>query len=157
MAFRKETIRQQFTDALSPVLDSGERVVAAGYTVSGPSPWLTGALGIVLMLALGMRYYYVAVTDRRVLLMKASLLTQKPKGLALAFPVAAVKVAAVNPAGVWSNLRLQPPSGKQMRLNFHRIWREEMGQVAKAIESAGRSGGGEPSAPPTVPPPPQQT
>ena len=156
MAFRKETIRQQFSDALAPVLDPGERVVAAGYAVSGPSPWLTGALGIVLMLALGMRYFYVAVTDRRVLLMKASLMTQKPKGLALAFPVTAVKVAAVNRAGVWSNLKLQPPSGKQMRLNFHRIWREEMDQVAKAIGSGNRAGGGERSAPPIVPPPPQQ-
>lgn len=156
MAFRKETIRQQFTDALSSVLDPDERVVAAGYAVSGPSPWLTGAIGIVLMLALGMRYYYVAVTDRRVLLMKASLMTQKPKGLALAFPVTAVKVAAVNPAGVWSNLRLQPSGAKQMRLNFHRIWREEMGQVAKAIDKAGRAGGGELPTPPIVPPPPPQ-
>jgi hypothetical protein len=157
MAFKKNTIRQQFTEALGPLLEPGEQVRAGGYAVSGPSPLLTGAIGIVLMLLLGMRYYYLAVTDRRVLFMRASLFSQRPKGLAFAYPVSSVSITATTMARLWSNFRLQPPGGKPIRLNFHKIWRDEMQQVARAIESSPRSPGapaGAADVPPPPPPPP---
>ena len=155
MAFRKETIRQQFSAALATVLEPGEQVRAAGYSVSGPSPWLTGAIGIFLMLFLGMRYYYVAVTDRRVVFMKASLLTQRPKGLAFAYPLSSASVSDLTVGKVWSYLRLQPAGGKQIRLNFHKWWQEEMQQVARAIQSGARSAA-PPAAGPDIPPPPPE-
>jgi hypothetical protein len=156
VAFKKNTIRQQFTEALAPVLEPGEHVRAGAYAVSGPSPWLTGAIGIVLMLVLGMRYYYLAVTDRRVLFMRASLLSQRSKGLAFAYPVSSVSITGPTVATLWSNFRLQPPQGKPIRLNFHKIWRDEMQHVARAIQSAPRSQAapGEALEAPPPPPPP---
>jgi len=154
MAFKQTTIRGQFTEALGAVLEPGEQVRAGAYAVSGPSPWLTGAIGIVLMLVLGMRYYFLAVTDRRVLFMKASLLSQRPKGLAFAYPVSSVSITGTTVATLWSYFKLQPPEGKPIRLNFHKIWRDEMQQIARAIESAPRSQVA-PAGAVAVPPPPR--
>jgi hypothetical protein len=157
MAFKKITIRQQFTEALGPVLEPGEHVQAGAYAVSGPSPWLTGAIGIVLMLVLGMRYYYLAVTDRRVLFMRASMLSQRPKGLAFAYPVSSVSISGTTVATLWSNFKLQRPDGKPIRLNFHKIWRDEMQQVARAIGSAPRSQEAWAGAVEVPPPPPAES
>lgn len=160
MAFRKETIRQQFSEAIVSVLEPGERVTAGAYTVSGPSPWLTGLLGVVIMLLAGMRYYFVAVTDRRVILMKASMWSQRPRGVASAYPTSSVSLSDVTMAGMWSHLRFQPAGGKRIRLNFHKFWRGEMQQVVAAIQAGAATGPTgtalPPPPPPTPPPPPPQ-
>lgn len=135
MAFRKETIKRQFAEAQTEVLEPGEQVQAASLTTSGPSPWLIGAFGFLIMLLMGMRYYYILVTDRRVVFMKASLLSGRPKGLAFADPKSGVSVRDVKVAGVWSKLRYGRPDGKEMRLNFHRFWRDEMQAVVQALGS----------------------
>jgi hypothetical protein len=149
MAVRKETIKKQFDEAMSSVLEPGEQVAAGSYTISGPSPWLQGVLGFIGMLALGMRYYYVAVTDRRVLFMKASMWTQRPKGFAFADPKGSVAIHDVDPSALWSHFRYRRPDGKEIRLNFHRMWRDEMETVVRAL-------GASPTQQPTTsaPPPP---
>jgi hypothetical protein len=38
VAVRKETIKQQFIEALPPVLEPGEQVLGGAYGVSGPTP-----------------------------------------------------------------------------------------------------------------------
>ena len=106
MAVRKETIRTQFTEALGPVLEPGEQVVAGAVTQSGHSPWLTsafGALGYLIFMAFGTRLYFMAVTDRRVVLIKASILRGRPAGI---------------------------------RFNFHRKWRDELQVIVKELTSA---------------------
>src|SRR5437016_8999007 len=80
MAFRKATVKEQFGEVLSPVLEPGERVRAGVLSQSGPTPWLTGAIGIVFMLMQGVRYYFIAATDRRVLFFRASLWSVRPRG-----------------------------------------------------------------------------
>ena len=84
MAFRREKVKEQFDQAIPPVLEPGERIVAQTLCLSGPSPWLVGLIGWLLMLLAGQRYYFIAVTDRRVLFMKASMITGRPNGLAWA-------------------------------------------------------------------------
>jgi hypothetical protein len=65
MAIRKETIKQQFADALSGTLEHGERTEVSVLTVSGPSPWLTaGLFGYLGMLLTGSRWYFITLTDR---------------------------------------------------------------------------------------------
>jgi hypothetical protein len=57
MAVRKETIKQQFNEALPAVLEPGERVLGGAYGVSGPNPlWAQGLLGLAGFLIFGMRY-----------------------------------------------------------------------------------------------------
>jgi hypothetical protein len=133
MAFRKETIKRQFDEAKAAVLEPGEQVLAAGLTVSGPSPWLIGVLGWIGMLLMGMRYYYVLVTGRRVIFMKASLWSGRPKGEAFADPRDVISIGDVKYAGLWSHLKYRRPEGKEMRLNFHRFWRDEMRSVVEAL------------------------
>jgi hypothetical protein len=73
MAVRKEKVKQQFTEALAGVLEPGEHVQAGAYGPSGPNPFFAaGLFGILGMLLFGVRYYYVGVTDRRVVFMKSS-------------------------------------------------------------------------------------
>jgi hypothetical protein len=133
MAFRKEKIKQQFTEAQAAALEPGEQVQAASLTTSGPSPWLAGAFGALIMLLAGMRYYYVIVTDRRVIFMKASMWTGRPKGVAWSDPRDQVQVRDVNVAKVWSRLRYRRPEGKEIRLNFHMFWKDEFKALATAL------------------------
>jgi hypothetical protein len=144
MAFRRETIKRQFGEARQAFLEPGEQGVAEAFTISGPSPWLMGVLGVIVMLILGQRYYFVTVTDRRVLFMKASLMTGRPKGLAWADPRSTVTLEDVTEGKLWSRLFYLRPGVKKLRLNFHRIWRDDMNAVVNALRV------------PTSPPPPPQ-
>jgi hypothetical protein len=80
-----------------------------------------------------MRGYYVAVTDRRVILIRATLWRSRPAGLAFAEPLAGVEVTHVKSRVVWSSLRYRRPDGKRMRLNFHRVWRNDMRAVMASL------------------------
>ena len=143
MAVRKETVKKQFAQAQAALLEPGERAIAGSYALSGPTPWLMSGVGVLIMWSLGMRSIYIAVTDRRVLFMRASFLTGRPKGLDFADPRAGSSVSDMKSARVWSHLRYHRPGGETIRLNFNRVWRDEMQSVADAL------------AAPSVPPPPQ--
>ena len=84
MAVRKDTIKQQFIEALPPVLEPGEQVLGGARGVSGPNPlWAQGLLGLAGFLIFGMRYYYVALTDRRLIFLNALVLDLAPQGVRL--------------------------------------------------------------------------
>jgi hypothetical protein len=149
MAVRKETIKQQFAEALPAVLEPGEQVQAGAYLVSGPSPmWVAGLLGLVGMLLFNVRYYYLAVTDRRVIFYAASFWSSRPKGLAWADPRGSVSMSDVVTGKLWNHLLFSRPGAeKPLRLNFHAFWREEMKGVVAAL-----SGSPLPPPPPTPSP-----
>ena len=159
MAVRRETVRKQFTEALQPLLEPGEQPLAGAWCASGPSPlWLSGLFGYLGMLVAGVRYYFVWVTDRRVIFMKASMVSSRPKGVAWSDLRSAASVTEVKPAATWSWFKYhRPAGGKPIRLNFPRPWREDFATMTAAL------GGGtvapEPTAgtapPGDVPPPPQ--
>jgi hypothetical protein len=147
MAFRREKIKQQFDAALPAVMEPGEQIQAQTLSQSGPSPWLAGLIGWLVMLLVGARYYFIAVTDRRVLFMKASLLTGRPKGLAWADPREAVVVHDVNlNHAVWSKFRYRRPDGKDLRINIHRYWRDD-GRAVAALLTGQAQQPGAPTAP----------
>ena len=65
MAVRRDTVRKQFEDAVQPMLEPGEHLVAGAWCASGPSPlWVQGLFGLVGMVIANVRYYFVWVTDR---------------------------------------------------------------------------------------------
>jgi hypothetical protein len=139
VAVRKETIKKQFMDALPSMLEPGEQVRAGVYAVSGPNPMLSqGLLGLVGMLLFGIRWYFVAVTDRRVLFVKASLLSGRPTRLGWADPRGGATISDVKmTASLWSHMRYGSPSRpKPLRLNVHRWWQDEGRQVASALGAA---------------------
>jgi hypothetical protein len=147
MAVRKETVREQYTEAVRPLLEPGEQPVVGAYGASGPNPlWLSGLFGLIGMLVAGVRYYFVWVTDRRVIFMKGSMWSARPKGFAWSDRRSDVSVSDVTPASTWSWLRYHlPGGGKTIRLNFARPWRDEVKQMGDALAG---------SAPATPPPPP---
>jgi hypothetical protein len=132
MAVRKETIKKQLDEALPSMLEPGEKVEAGVNTIVGPSPWLsTGLLGLIGQFLI--KYYYVVVTDRRVLFVRMSRLSMRPLDLASAAPLSSVSVTQYKPASLWSVLKIDTGAGKEMRLNVHRIWRDELEPVAAAL------------------------
>lgn len=159
MAVRRETVRKQFEDAVQPSLEAGEQLVAGAYGASGPNPlWLTGLFGLIGMLVAGVRYYFVWVTDRRVIFMGASMMTARPKGsVAWSDPRSSVSISDVTPAATWSWFRYQrPEAAKPLRMNFPRPWREDFAQMTQALSGTAPSTPSAPAppAPPPAPPPP---
>jgi hypothetical protein len=136
MAVRKETVKKQFLEAMPSMLESGEQMQAGVYAVSGPNPFLAqGLFGLVGMLLFGVRWYFVAVTERRVLFIKASMMSGRPNGLAWADPRAGVTLSDVDlTASVWGHFRYTSPSHpKPLRMNVHRWWLDEGREVAGAL------------------------
>src|ERR1051325_10095316 len=103
MAVRKDTVKRQFGEFLANgSLEPGERFVAGVLTQSGPTPWLTGAIGVVV----GMRWYFLAVTDRRLIGVRASLWTTRPTAVEWAVPLGSGMLSDVDAdAKLWSHLK----------------------------------------------------
>jgi hypothetical protein len=160
VAVRKETIKKQFMEAVPAVLEPAERIVAGTFCVSGPSPWLMGVIGVLVMLLLGQRYYFIFLTDRRVIFMKASLMTSRPKGLAWADPVGQQAISDANlDAKLWGHAMYNRPGVKALRLNFHAFWKQEARALVALLPVAGTAQAvpqqmPEQVAPPPPPPPP---
>jgi len=168
MAVRKETIKKQFAQALPVVLEPGEQVLGGAYCVSGPNPlWSQGLFGLLGYLIFGMRYYYVAVTERRVVFMKASIWSSRPQGLAWADPRGSVTISDLQTdAKLWNWCRYSGPTTQNLRLNFHAFWRDETKSMGDLLADrivgprlGDRAAGAQPPPPPTdgsppAPPPP---
>lgn len=153
MAVRRDTVRKQFEEAVQPLLEPGEQLVAGSYGASGPNPlWLSGLFGFIGMIIAGVRYYFVWVTDRRVIFMGASMMTARPKGgMVWADQRAAVSVSDVTPAATWSWFRYhRPAGGKPIRMNFPRFWREDFTAMTSALGGSAfpPAGAAAPPAPP---------
>jgi hypothetical protein len=153
MAFRKATVQRQFSETISAVLERGERIEAGVLSQSGPTPWLMGAIGVLVMLLTGMRYYFIAVTDRRVLFFAASLMTVKPRELAWADPRGAGTVSDIDAdAALWSHFKYaRPGESRVTRFNVHRVWRDEMRGLLTAMTTPTTTPIPAPPAPPSVP------
>jgi hypothetical protein len=119
----KETINQRFDQVIASLLEPGEHPVAGAVAMSGLSPWLVGPLT--------QKKYFMEVTDRRVLFIKASRVKLHDQGLAWADPLDAVQVHDVEWQHAWSKLGYRRPNGEDIRLRIQFDWREE-GQAAVA-------------------------
>lgn len=141
MAIRKEAVKKQFEEVVGTILQPGEGVVAGAYTVTGSPLFASGLFGLLGILLAGTRYYWMTVTDRRVLFLGASMMSSRPKGgIKLEDGRSTVRVENATPRATWSTMRYVRPQGKPMKLNFARPWREEMQAIATAL--------GTPSVPP---------
>jgi hypothetical protein len=148
MAIRKEKIKEQFNAVIPAALEPGEQVLAGTYCQTGPSPWLQGGIGLLIMLLMGAKWFYIVVTDRRLLWFRASMWTQRPKGGAPEADLrSAVQIHDVDVDNViWSKFRVQRQGGKDVRVNVHRFWREEVQQMVGVL-----TGGAQQTLPPPVP------
>jgi len=164
VAVRKETIKQQFNEALPAVLEPGERVLGGAYGVSGPNPlWAQGLLGLAGFLIFGMRYYYyyVALTDRRLICMSASFWSSRPKGFAWSDPRNSITISHLQTDNkLWNWGKISSPTKQNLRMNFHAFWRPELKAMGDVLAdrivgprlAPGAAGDPAPSAPQTPPP-----
>ncbi|MFL5798132.1 MAG: hypothetical protein ACJ77A_09390 [Actinomycetota bacterium] len=153
MAFRKEKIKAQYEAVVQPALEPGEQVLAGTYCQTGPSPWLQGGVGLLIMLLMGAKWYYLVVTDRRLLWFRASMWSARPKGGVEADPRSGIQIHDVDVDNViWSKFRVQRPTGKDVRVNVHRIWRDEVQHLIAALTGQGTPQPVQPPAPAVQPP-----
>lgn len=96
-------IRKKVSKNVEPHLEPGETLQAAFLAQGGINPWWVILTGYLLFFWLA-KYVIVAVTDRRILLFKASALaTTKPKELLGTFP----RETRFGPiSGVWGKIEL---------------------------------------------------
>jgi hypothetical protein len=135
-----EKSTKKVLDAVQRELEPGEQVqtcLASGQT--GPSPWF--AL-ITYLMYFWIRVVGVVVTDRRVMIVKRSLLTTRVKGVETAFARSGVAVTDWHAANLWSRLVLSTPTGG-LKLNVHRMYRDQAQALVAAL-----------AQPPVAPPQP---
>jgi hypothetical protein len=132
MGSRRDGIRKLFEEARAPYLENEESIVAEGLAMSGPHPWLASAVILIARVFGRSQLYYVTVTGRRVLFMKATLIG-RPKGFAWADARATVAISDVTPGRMWSHLNYQRPGAKRLRLNFGPMWRADMDAIVAAL------------------------
>ena len=86
-----------------------------------------GPVGLAGFLIFGMRYYYVALTDRRLIFLNASFWTSRPKGFAWADPRDSITISDLQTDNkLWNWGKISSPTKQNLRMNFHAFWRPEL-------------------------------
>jgi hypothetical protein len=132
MAVRKETIKKQANEMVAQALQPGEQIVSGVYSITGPSPWLMNQLGLIGQFFVD--YYYIAVTQQQVIFVKMNRVSNRPKEIAFTAPLQAVQITDYRRNAMWSSFRYNvPTAAKPLRLNVHRIWRQELDALVGAF------------------------
>ncbi|MBC3842653.1 hypothetical protein GXW82_28165 [Streptacidiphilus sp. 4-A2] len=146
MAIRRAKQKQQVIEKLSQVAPAGETFIACVHVETGPSPWLNAIfdeipfLGLIVQLTRKM--YFLTLTNTSVVVNSAGRFSNRPGDVVVVFPRQAFPVSNINRAKVWSKLYLQfPNTGKPVRLNVHRYWRNELDQLLATLPPAAFVGG----------------
>ena len=119
-------IRDKLATNVQPFLEPGENLQSVFPAQSGPNPYL---LFLTYLLFFWMKYLVVAVTDRRILLLKASALaTTKPKEVVDTFP----RETRLGPvSGLWGTVNLGG-----MKVYVHRRFHKDVEAADAAAPAA---------------------
>lgn len=128
--------RRRIEEAVGGRLEPGEELRDSGMCQLVRSRLLPALFGPIAQ-AFANRPHYVALTDRRVLLLRPSL-TGKREELVFADPVETVEVASAKDGMVRMRLVLRRATGEELRLEFAPGWRE----TGRALRDALRLGTG---------------
>ncbi|MGH7371175.1 MAG: hypothetical protein ACREJK_04960 [Candidatus Methylomirabilales bacterium] len=126
----KERLRQHMEQAVRAVLEPGEQVRAMAFGTVPPRWWGYAILGPLAITFLEWPHY-VAVTDRRVILLKPSL-TGRETQLVWTGPRGAVSVLEFR-LRLKTRIRLRRADGSEVLLNFARSWRDEAEAIRRAL------------------------
>ncbi|MET9363086.1 hypothetical protein ABZX93_19505 [Streptomyces sp. NPDC006632] len=129
MAMKKSTIQRQVAEAIAQA-NPQDRPIVTIQAIAGPSVWLMSLIGVIGQAFL--TYYFVTVTQQAVLLHRASRMSNRPQEIVTAIPPheAMQMISDVRRNTLWSSFRCQlPGQPKPIRMNVHRIWRNEMDQL----------------------------
>jgi hypothetical protein len=99
-----------------------------------------GLLGLAGFLILGMRYYYVALTDRRSIFVNASFWTSRPKGFAWSDARDSITISDLQTDNkLWNWGKISSPTKQNLRMNFHAFWRPELKAMGDLLADTGSS------------------
>ncbi|MFG2194622.1 hypothetical protein [Streptomyces sp. NPDC048639] len=136
MAIRKAKMKEQVAEAIAQAAP-GDRLIVTIATVTGASPWLMNALGLIGQFLV--KFYFVTVTEQAVVFHTFNRFTQRPKELVCAIPRAQAQplLGEVNRNPLWSSFMFALP-GEQTptRINVHRMWRNEMDELISLVIGA---------------------
>jgi hypothetical protein len=132
MAVRKETIKKQANEMAAQAVQPGDQIISGVYAITGPSPWLINQLGLLGQFFVD--YYYVAVTRQQVIFVEMNRMSNRPKEIAFTAPLQSVQISDYRRNAMWSSFRYNVPTApKPLRLNVHRIWRQELDALVGAF------------------------
>ncbi|NSC21043.1 hypothetical protein FM076_07390 [Streptomyces albus subsp. chlorinus] len=137
MAFRKATMKKQVAEAIAQQAPGDRPLVSVG-AVAGPTPWLSvGFLGLIGQFLI--KYYFITVTEQALLFHKMSRFSQRPKEIVHAIPRDQARALfgeiQLNP--LWSFYYMTlPGESSRVRINVHRMWRNELEQLLAIVGGA---------------------
>ncbi|MGK4904707.1 hypothetical protein [Streptomyces albus] len=166
MALRKSTMKKQVAEAIAQQAPGDRPLVSVG-AVAGPTPWLSvGFLGLIGQFLI--KYYFITVTEQALLLHRMSRFSQRPKEIVHAIPRDQARTVfgeiQLNPLWSFYHMAL-PGEAKPVRINVHRMWRNELEELLAVVNNGpapqGQAPGGlppqgYPSQPAPGQPQPQQ-
>lgn len=115
---------------ITPQLEAGERVdTILSYCQTGPSPWFTA---LTVLIIFWIRPYAIVVTDRRVIFIRRSALTNRVKGIESIAARHEVTVAVYHVPILWGKLVLNRPGGP-LKLHVHRMHLEDLETFVPAL------------------------
>ncbi|MBQ1124813.1 hypothetical protein [Streptomyces sp. B15] len=142
MAFRKATMKKQVAEAIAQQAPGDRPLVSVG-AVAGPTPWLSvGFLGLIGQFLI--KYYFITVTEQALLVQRMSRFSQRPKEIVHAIPRDQARSLfgeiQLNPLWSFYHMAL-PGEAKPVRINVHRMWRNELEELLAVVGGApGRQG-----------------
>jgi hypothetical protein len=126
-----ERRRAKVEEFVRPQLEAGEQIVTTvSHVQTGPTPWFQALFGILFLLWI--KYEALVLTDRRVLVIKKSLLSGRPRAISTTYPRNEVKVLDYQVPTVWGKLTLDL-GGTPVKLNVHRMNRDQAQQFVDAL------------------------
>ena len=132
----KRKYLQRGVEALAAVLEANEDAQDLAHTSIGPSPLLLYELGGLYAEMIFLKPHYIAITDRRVILIRASRWSARGRSLVLAEPRDTVTAERFKP-GVfrYTAFFLRTAGGDVRRLNFRRaLWKPEAETMFRKLQ-----------------------
>ena len=127
-----ENRRRKMLEHVTPQLEAGEQVMAiVPHSQTGPTPYFVLLTYLYLFF---IKVYGVVVTDRRVLMVRRTMMLNRIKGVESALPRAQVRVVEWKPGALWSVLKLDV-AGMPVRLNVGRVHRRGAEELVAALGS----------------------
>lgn len=127
MAVRKDKIKEAMEKFVSGLLEDGETWHGGSLAQSGPMPGLFGVIGMAFI-----KQYYVALTNRRVLFVRASQLSGRPLRLEFGDPRDGARMSLEAEGKFWNLTTYQ--GSRTIRLRYPKLWFEEMAIVMHALQ-----------------------
>lgn len=176
MATRKDRVRRRFLAVIEPQLDVGEEVVASAGTRTATNYWIMLSVSVIVFIAvyellltttgigggvgyaaagvvgclvaglLSERPYFMAITDRRVFLVKASSMLGRPRGVRFVDPRSAVKITSAKSGVLGSQFAYCRASARPTTMYFSRPWREDMQAIVRTMTGESQLAAGDEAA-----------